>query len=120
MLVPLVEEGWLNKPETGMIVKKYLRPLKTRQIDTLILGCTHYPLLAGLIQTKIGRRVRLIDSSIGVAHSVRSLIAKDVDFAKRLKRDGSYRIIVSDATAQFQATACGILKRRIRLETFCA
>ncbi|MEA1901260.1 MAG: glutamate racemase, partial [Thermodesulfobacteriota bacterium] len=42
LLVPLVEEGWLNKPETKMIVKKYLHPLKVRQIDTLILGCTHY------------------------------------------------------------------------------
>ncbi|MFZ5563848.1 MAG: glutamate racemase, partial [Thermodesulfobacteriota bacterium] len=41
LLVPLVEEGWLKKPETAMIVKKYLHPLKTRQVDTLILGCTH-------------------------------------------------------------------------------
>ncbi len=45
LLVPLVEEGWLKKPVTSMIVKKYLHPLKVRQIDTLILGCTHYPLL---------------------------------------------------------------------------
>ena len=52
LLVPLVEEGWLNKAETAMIVKKYLQPLKTRQIDTLILGCTHYPLLKKVIQRK--------------------------------------------------------------------
>ena len=45
LLVPLVEEGWIKKPETVMIIKKYLHPLKVRQIDTLILGCTHYPLL---------------------------------------------------------------------------
>ncbi|MEJ2656501.1 MAG: glutamate racemase [Desulfobacterales bacterium] len=45
LLVPLVEEGWMKKPETMMIIKKYLLPLKVRQIDTLILGCTHYPLL---------------------------------------------------------------------------
>jgi glutamate racemase len=45
LLVPLVEEGWLKKPETRMIIKKCLRPLKDHQIDILILGCTHYPLL---------------------------------------------------------------------------
>ena len=45
LLVPLVEEGWMKKPETAMIVRKYLHPLKTKPIDALILGCTHYPIL---------------------------------------------------------------------------
>ena len=51
LLVPLVEEGWLNRPETAMIVKKYLHPLKVRQIDTLILGCTHYPIIRNQISS---------------------------------------------------------------------
>jgi glutamate racemase len=59
LLVPLVEEGWLKKPETASIVKKYLLALKVRQIDTLILGSTHYPMLKGLIQRKIGQRVHV-------------------------------------------------------------
>lgn len=117
LLVPLVEEGWLKKPETAMIVKKYLRPLKAKQIDTLILGCTHYPLLADLIQAKIGRRVRVIDSSTGVANSMRNLIEQDADFQKRLKREGGYRFFVSDTTPQFENIARSILKRPIRLET---
>jgi glutamate racemase len=117
LLVPLVEEGWLKKPETAMIVKKYLRPLKAKQIDTLILGCTHYPLLADLIQAKIGRRVRVIDSSTGVADSMRNLIEQDADFQKRLKREGGYRFFVSDTTPQFENIARSILKRPIRLET---
>ena len=76
LLVPLVEEGWLKKPVTAMIVKKYLHPLKVRQIDTLILGCTHYPLLAGVIQRKIGKRVAIIDSSVGVAAAVKSFLSR--------------------------------------------
>jgi glutamate racemase len=46
-----------------MIIRRYLHPLKAKQIDTLVLGCTHYPLLKHLIQPRIGRRVKLIDSS---------------------------------------------------------
>ena len=71
LLVPLVEEGWMKKPETRMIVKKYLHPLKVRQIDTLILGCTHYPLLKKTIQHKIGKRVNIIDSSDAIAEKIK-------------------------------------------------
>lgn len=74
LLVPLVEEGWLKKPETMMIIKKYLHPLRVRQIDTLILGCTHYPLLKDQIQRKIGKKVIIIDSSISVAEKVKSFL----------------------------------------------
>ena len=67
LLVPLVEEGWQDKPETAMIVRKYLRPMKNRQIDTLILGCTHYPVLRRVIQRKMGANVVLVDSAEAVA-----------------------------------------------------
>ena len=70
LLVPLVEEGWLKARETRMIVKKYLRPLKIKGIDTLVLGCTHYPMLKGIIQEKIGKRVRIVDPSEEVARQV--------------------------------------------------
>ena len=52
LFVPLAEEGWIKKPETKMIAKKYLHSLKIQQIDALILGCTHYPLLKELIQAQ--------------------------------------------------------------------
>ena len=119
LLVPLVEEGWGPKPETAMIVKKYLRPLKACQIDTLILGCTHYPLLFDLIQSKIGRRVRVIDSSTGVAALVCRWKEQD-DGGRTLTRRGRYRFMVSDATPHFETTARSILKRPIHLETLTA
>jgi glutamate racemase len=110
LLVPLVEEGWMNKPETSMIVKKYLLPLKIRQIDTLILGCTHYPLLKKVIQRKIGRRVRLIDSSIGVSSSVKAFLARNAEVKQQLGQNGNLMLFVSDVTDQFQKIAAMTLK----------
>ncbi|MFW5635698.1 MAG: glutamate racemase [Thermodesulfobacteriota bacterium] len=117
LLVPLVEEGWLKKPETTMIVKKYLHPLKVRQIDTLILGCTHYPVLKETIGRKIGKRVRLIDASAAVAAAVKSFLKDHPDLDQKMRKDGSDRFVVSDSTPQFEKTARAILKRPVRLET---
>lgn len=117
LLVPLVEEGWLKKPETHMIVKKYLHPLKVRQIDTLILGCTHYPVLKETIGRKIGKRVRLIDASAAVAEAVKSFLKAHPDIDQKMRKDGADRYVVSDSTPQFEKTARAILKRTVRLET---
>ncbi len=88
LLVPLVEEGWISKKETKMIIRRYLHSLKNHQIDTLILGCTHYPLLKNLIQPRIGKRVKIIDSSVEAAASLQDHLLADP------KRGGS-----SDSTA---------------------
>ncbi|MBU4257851.1 MAG: glutamate racemase [Proteobacteria bacterium] len=116
LLVPLVEEGWLKKPETKMIVKKYLHPLKVRQIDTLILGCTHYPLLKDIIQKKIGKKVNIIDSSIAVASKVKAFLENHQNINNMLSKKGMYRFFVSDVTEQFEKTAKSMLKIDIRLE----
>ena len=117
LLVPLVEEGWLDKAETAMIVKKYLQPLKTRQIDTLILGCTHYPLLKKVIQRKIGKRVRLIDSSISAASSVKDFLAANAQIDRRLGRNDHLTLFVSDVTDQFKKIAEMTLKTNISFES---
>ena len=116
LLVPLVEEGWLKKPETTMIVKKYLHPLKVRQIDTLILGCTHYPILKNIIQNKIGKRVNIIDSSVTVAEKVKDFLEKHKDIDSLLSKNGECRFFVSDVTEQFEKIAGATLKRNIILE----
>ena len=58
LLVPLVEEGWIKKPETKTILKKYLQELKGKNLDSLVLGCTHYPFLHDQIQRVMGRKVK--------------------------------------------------------------
>ncbi|MBT8352035.1 MAG: glutamate racemase [Deltaproteobacteria bacterium] len=116
LLVPLVEEGWFKKPVTSMIVKKYLHPLKVRQIDTLILGCTHYPLLKKIIQNKIGKRVNLIDSSAGVAKKVRDFLKKNKEVENKLGKSGKFELFVSDITRQFEKTAKAVLERNVTLK----
>ena len=116
LLVPLVEEGWLNKQETKMIIRRYIHPLRTRQIDTLVLGCTHYPLLKHLIAPRIGKRVQLIDSSVEVARAVHSFLVKHADLAQKLYNpDIESRFFVSDVTPTAGKLAAHIFGRPITL-----
>ncbi|MFP4256406.1 MAG: glutamate racemase [Desulfobacterales bacterium] len=115
LLVPLVEEGWVNKPETRMIAKKYLHPLKVRQIDTLILGCTHYPVLKDVIASKVGKRVKIIDSSVALAGQIRQFLADFPDTDAGLSKKGKTRFYVSDLTPQFEKTARNVLRKNIEL-----
>jgi glutamate racemase len=63
LLVPIVEEGWIDHAATRLIVEEYMTPLASASIDTLVLGCTHYPLLSRMIGETVGPGVRLIDSA---------------------------------------------------------
>ncbi|PIR20364.1 MAG: glutamate racemase [Deltaproteobacteria bacterium CG11_big_fil_rev_8_21_14_0_20_47_16] len=70
LLVSLVEEGWLSGPIAESVVRRYLEPLQKSNVDTVILGCTHYPLLAPVIQDCLGSSVTLIDSGEAAAEVV--------------------------------------------------
>lgn len=117
LFVPLVEEGWLNKRETKMIVKKYLHPLRCRQIDTLVLGCTHYPLLKPVIQPRIGKKVQIIDSSIEVSLHLKNILDNTPHLKTQLHNpEQQSRFFVSDATPTVHALANTIFGRTIHLE----
>ncbi len=75
LLVPLVEEGWTDNAIAEQTVAHYLGSLQASGIDTLLLGCTHYPLLRGLFARVLGRGVRLIDSATATAAAVRAQLA---------------------------------------------
>lgn len=79
LLVPLVEEGMLAAPETTKIVRRYLAPLKRHNPDALILGCTHYPFLKKIIQQKMGKTCRVIDSAEVAAIEVAGYIRAHPD-----------------------------------------
>jgi len=74
LLVPLIEEQLTSHPATQMIIRHYLEPLRERAIDTLLLGCTHYPLLREAIQKEIGEAVAVIDSGTACAKQLSSLL----------------------------------------------
>lgn len=115
LLVPLVEENWLKKPETKMILKKYLYPLKLKQVDTLILGCTHYPFLKEIIQEKMGKRVTLIDSAEEVVKKVEQYLSENRESAEKLKGE-KHDFFVSDLTVQGQQLADKWFDNKVKLE----
>ncbi|MEA2085183.1 MAG: glutamate racemase [Thermodesulfobacteriota bacterium] len=113
LLVPLVEEGWLDKRETKMILRRYLYPLKLKQVDTLILGCTHYPLLKKFIQPRIGTRVTIIDSSEEVACALKKYLDTDRQLKDLLFSEGENQYYVSDVTDTAKLIAQRIFGRKI-------
>jgi len=113
LFIHLVEEGWAKEPATRMIVGEYLANLKHAKIDTLILGCTHYPVLAELIQAKVGRRIRLVDSAVAVADQLSAHLEKTPELAASLSRRGRSEFYISDVTPQFEAIAQKVLNRRL-------
>lgn len=74
LFVSLVEEGYINKKATHLIVHEYLEPLVKKGVDTLVLGCTHYPLLKNIISQTMGKEVKLIDSAEETAKEVKSFL----------------------------------------------
>lgn len=70
LFVPLVEEGWSDDPISRQIAERYLAPLLAADIDTLVLGCTHYPMLIPVLQPVVGEKVQLVDSAAAMAEKV--------------------------------------------------
>jgi glutamate racemase len=99
LFVPLVEEGWTDNAVVEMTVQVYLGSLKQSGIDTLILGCTHYPLLKKAIRKFMGGGVRLVDSAEETAQEVQSLLKKRTAAKKRGK--GMHSFFVTDAPDRF-------------------
>ena len=99
LFVPLVEEGWLDNAVVKMTVESYLGSLKRSGIDTLILGCTHYPLLKKAIQRFMGRGVTLVDSAEETARDVAAVLKKKSLGRERGK--GSPSFFVTDAPDRF-------------------
>jgi glutamate racemase len=100
LFVPLVEEGWLDEPETSQIAKKYLSPLKDEGIDTLILGCTHYPLLKELLGRIMGQEVSLIDTAEATAKAVERRLGEK-NLLRKGNRKAIYKFFVSDDPEKF-------------------
>jgi glutamate racemase len=100
LFVPLVEEGWLDTPATRLIAREYLSPLSHDGIDTLVLGCTHYPLLQSVIAETMGSSVQLVDSADAAAAETAAVLCQAGLTAGESARPTS-RFVASDAPEQF-------------------
>lgn len=112
LFVPLVEESWLKGSITNAIASVYLAPLKAARIDTLIMGCTHYPLLRKVIQGVMGRKVVLIDSAKEVAKEVKMILGSAGALNSQSRRSRQ-NFFVSDEPSRFLRMAERFLKRRV-------
>ena len=110
LFVPLAEEGWLNDPVTEAVAHRYLDDLKKKDIDTLILGCTHYPLLRSLIGNVMGSHVRLVNPAYETALELRNLLTEQDLLSKTPgEEEFPYRFFVSDLAEEFKKFANSIL-----------
>ncbi|MBI3252650.1 MAG: glutamate racemase [Candidatus Omnitrophica bacterium] len=100
LFVPFVEEGWLEGGVVSEAARIYLEPLKTFGIDTLILGCTHYPLLSRVIQKIVGEHVRLVNSAEETAKEVRNRLPQSASIERPAGQ--AVRFYVSDEPEQFR------------------
>jgi glutamate racemase len=113
LFVPIVESGGLNGSISSQIAEVYLQPLKKQRIDTLILGCTHYPLLSPLIQQAIGPETRLVDSAIQTASEVKGLLAWN-EWMANTKAKTQHKFFVTDETDYFVRVGEKFLGKQIR------
>lgn len=111
LLVPLVEEGWLDHEVTRLTVREYLKPILADEVDTLILGCTHFPLLKPLIKAE-APNIELVDSSTTTAEATaQALVAADLLNSSNHAPD--YRFYVSDIPLRFQTIGERFLGRSL-------
>ncbi|MBR2453327.1 MAG: glutamate racemase [Clostridia bacterium] len=113
MFVPLVENGYTDSEATRIIAREYLDEMKEKGIDTLILGCTHYPLLKSVIGDIMGKDVTLIDSGAVAARAAYDFL-NEKNLLSEGSEDGTYRYFVSDSVEDFSTLGSMFLDRPIK------
>lgn len=112
LFVPLVEEGWFEHPATRLVAEEYLGGLRRAGVDTLVLGCTHYPLLKPLLHGVMGSDVALIDSAEETARALADSLAASGS-ASGTTVPGRHRFVVSDDQARFVQVGARFLGERL-------
>jgi len=102
LLVPLIEEGWAGRAETTIILREYLRPLKSADIDTLLLACTHYPLLYKETVSALGEGIHVVNPGRIIADSLCDYLARHPEIDRKLSRNGTRRFLTTERPAEFE------------------
>jgi glutamate racemase len=104
LFVPLAEEGWVSHPVTRSVAEEYLAELKSSRVDTLVLGCTHYPILRPVIEAVMGDWINYIDSGEAVADEVAALLGR-LGLLRESGRPRTEQFYVTDSAARFRKVA---------------
>jgi glutamate racemase len=108
LFVPMVEDGIVEGPVAEAVIRHYLADIRQSRIDTLVLGCTHYPLLQSEMRRALGPELRIVDAAEGTAVELAEILAR-LDLASPNLENGRRRYVFSDRTDAFQALARRIL-----------
>lgn len=111
LFVPLVEEGWWDDAVTEAVARRYLAPMRLGGVDTLILGCTHYPLLKDVVARVMGKGVALIDSAEQTAVEICGLLRRMG--LERTSGRGRHRFVVSDGPERFRRLAGRLIGKEV-------
>ena len=112
LFVPLVEEGWLDHEVTRLTAQEYLKPVIAEHIDTLVLGCTHYPLIKPLLQEVMGAGVKLVDSAEAMANRTAALLT-ELNLANTSHTLPRYEYYITDVPVKFQTIGERFLGRSL-------
>jgi len=112
LLVPLIEEGWVEDVITDQVITRYLAPLRQANIDTLVLGCTHYPLLAAAVARAAGDHIALVDSARNCAEAVKTTLQNN-HLMTPADTDGRLEVVLTDPADAFLVTAAKSLNLEI-------
>ncbi|MBI4252684.1 glutamate racemase [Candidatus Uhrbacteria bacterium] len=107
LLVPLIEEGWQDTPPGRQILKKYLYPLKQKQVDVLVLGCTHYALIKDRVARIMGKKVAVIDTGSAAAASLKKYLSCHPEIEKTLSKNSAVRLLSTDTSERI----CSLVQR---------
>lgn len=116
LLVPMIEEGWMKRKETKSILRYYLRPLKNAQVETLILGCTHYPILLQQIRNIMGKKCFVPNPGEIVARSLKDYLVRHSEIEKQLSKNGTQQYFVTDLNDNFKRIASCFLDKKIEIK----
>ncbi|PIR54665.1 glutamate racemase [Candidatus Peregrinibacteria bacterium CG10_big_fil_rev_8_21_14_0_10_36_19] len=117
LLVPFIEEGWHTKPEAISILKKYLMPLKNANIDTLILGCTHYPIMLKSFKKIMGRKVKIVTSGEITAKYLEEFLKANPELEKSLGKNKTRTYFTTDNPEEFKRFTENNLGMKIKTPT---
>ncbi len=102
LLVPFIEEGWHKKQEAISILKKYLRPVKTHNPDTLVLGCTHYPLMEKNFKKIMGKKIKVLSSGEITAKSLKAYLERHPEIESKITKKGKREFLTTDDPKKFK------------------
>ena len=116
LLVPMIEEGWKNKTKAKKVLIQYLKPLRAKKIDTLILGCTHYQMIHNQVKKIMGKNCIVLSPAHIIAKSLKDYLKRHPEIENKIKKGKNNHFLVTDITAEFEQNASSWLGKKIKLE----